>query len=246
VDLEAAMDLADAIAEIGVQARPLDGVWDRIKGNFTNFLQDMGNHVEELEVADMSVGLRAGINAGNWQQKGDAIFAALASSDQPVILALDELPILFNRLLRDDEDQITVEGRRAADAFLSWLRRAGQAHRGQVIIILSGSVGLEPLLEQARPSAHANIFSAYDLEPWSEKTAVPVWRSLPSPAVSIFLRKSGRTCAGGCVAVFPIMSKCSLKSFTIIFDMPTGRSQRWRMRSRSICTNYWVCVDKWI
>ncbi|MYA60549.1 MAG: ATP-binding protein [Chloroflexi bacterium] len=171
VDVEAAMDPADAIAEIGVQARPLSGVWERIKGGFTNFFQDAGDHVEELAVADIKVKLRAGIDAGNWQERGNAIFAALASSDRPIILALDELPILVNRLLRDDEDRITVEGRREADAFLSWLRRAGQAHRGQVMIVLSGSVGLEPLLEQARLSAHANIFSAYDLKPWSEETA---------------------------------------------------------------------------
>ena len=38
-------------------------------------------------------------------------------------------------------------------------------------MILSGSVGLEPLLEQAGLSAHANIFPAYDLKPWSEETA---------------------------------------------------------------------------
>ena len=39
-------------------------------------------------------------------------------------------------------------------------------------MMLSGSVGLEPLLEQAGLSAHANIFSAYDLKPWDEETAV--------------------------------------------------------------------------
>ncbi len=171
VDVEAAMDPADAIAEIGVQTRPLGGVWDRIKGGFANFLQDASNNLEELSVADIKVKLRAGIDAGNWQQRGDAVFAALASCDRPVILALDELPILINRLLRDDEDRITGEGRREADAFLSWLRRAGQAHRGQVMIVLSGSVGLEPLLAQASLSAHANIFSVYDLKPWSEETA---------------------------------------------------------------------------
>ncbi len=171
VDLEAAMDPADAIAEIGVQAKPLGGAWNRIKGGFANFLQDAGERLEELAVADIKVKLRAGINAGNWQQRGDAVLAALASSDRPVVLALDELPILVNRLLRDDEDRITREGRREADAFLSWLRRAGQAHRGHVTIILSGSVGLEPLLEQAGLSAQANIFSAYDLKPWSEETA---------------------------------------------------------------------------
>ena len=171
VDLEAAMVSADAIAEIGVQARTLGGAWSRIKGGFDNFLQDAGERLEELAVADIKVKLRAGISAGNWQQRGDVVFAALASSDRPVVLALDELPILVNRLLRDDGDLITREGRREADAFLSWLRRAGQAHRGRVTIVLSGSVGLEPLLEQAGLSAQANIFSAYDLKPWSEETA---------------------------------------------------------------------------
>ena len=171
VNLEAAAYSADAIAEIGVQARPLGRAWDRIRGGFTNFLQDTGERLEELAVADIKVKLRAGIDAGNWQQRGDAVFAALASSDRQVVLALDELPILVNRLLRDDEDRITSEGRQEADAFLSWLRKAGQAHRGQIAIIVSGSVGLEPLLEQAGLSAQANIFSAYDLKPWSEETA---------------------------------------------------------------------------
>lgn len=171
VDLEAAADPADAIAEIGVQARPLARAWDRIKGGLANFLQDAGDRLEELAVADIRVKLRAGINAGNWPHKGDTVFAALASSDRPVVLALDELPILVNRLLRNDEDRITPEGRREADAFLSWLRKVGQAHRGQVAIILSGSVGLEPLLAQAGLSAQANIFSAYDLKPWGNETA---------------------------------------------------------------------------
>ena len=171
VDLEAAMDPADAIAEIGIQARPLDKAWDRIKGGFANFLQDAGDRLEELAVADIKVKLRAGIDAGNWQQRGDAVFAALASTDRQVVLALDELPILVNRLLKDDQDRITSEGRHEADAFLSWLRKAGQAHRGHIAIIVSGSVGLEPLLKQAGLSAQANIFPTHDLRPWSPETA---------------------------------------------------------------------------
>ncbi len=171
VDLEAAMDPADAIAEIGVQARPLSGAWDRIKGSFANALREAGSRLEELAVADMRVRLRAGIDAGNWPQRGDAVFAALASDDKPVVLALDELPILVNRLLKDDTGIVTAQGKRSADEFLSWLRRNGQTHRRQVTMILSGSVGLEPLLEQAGLSAHANIYAAYDLKPWSEETA---------------------------------------------------------------------------
>ena len=171
VDLEAAMDPADAVAEIGVQARPLQGAWDRIKVGFANVLQDVGERFEELALADIKVKLRAGIDAGNWPQRGDAVFAALAVSDRPVVLAIDEFPILINRLLKDDAGLTTPQGRRSADEFLSWLRRNGQTHRGRISMILSGSVGLEPLLEQAGLSAHANIYSAYDLKPWSEETA---------------------------------------------------------------------------
>ncbi len=172
VDLEAALDPADAIAETAVRARPVSGAWRRIEAGFANILKEVGGRVEELSVSDLKVKLRAGIDAGNWPQRGDAVFAALAGSARPVVLAIDELPILVNRLLKDDSGRITPEGRKEADAFLSWLRRNGQAHRGGITMILSGSVGLEPLLEQAGLSAHANIFSAYDLKPWDEDIAV--------------------------------------------------------------------------
>ena len=172
VDLEAAADPADAIAEIGVQARPVRGAWRGIKTSFANILRETGDRVEELAVADIKVKLRAGIDAGNWQQRGDAVFTALAGGDRPIVLAIDELPILVNRLLKHDNDRITPSGKRAADEFLSWLRKNGQSHGGRISMILSGSVGLEPLLEKAGLSAHANIFSPYDLKPWSEFTAI--------------------------------------------------------------------------
>ena len=172
VDLEAALDRADAIAEIAVRARLVNGVWERIEAGFLNILKRVGGRIEELSVSDLKVKLRAGIDAGNWAQRGDAVFAALAGSDRPVVLAIDELPILVNRLLKDDSGRITPQGRQEADAFLSWLRRTGQAYPQRVTVILSGSVGLEPLLEQAGLSAHANIFSACDLKPWDEDTAV--------------------------------------------------------------------------
>ena len=39
-------------------------------------------------------------------------------------------------------------------------------------MILSGSVSLEPILQQAGLSAHANIFSPFDLKPWDRETAM--------------------------------------------------------------------------
>ena len=172
VDLEDAGTPADAIAEIGTQSKSARSIWRRIKPGFDNVLREVSDRVDTLAVSEVRVKLRAGIDGGNWRQRGDGIFAALAENERPVVLAIDELPILVNRMLKGHDYRITPEGRQAVDEFLSWLRKNVQAHRGRICMILSGSVSLEPILRQAGLSAHANIFSPFDLRPWDEQTAV--------------------------------------------------------------------------
>ena len=172
VDLERAHTAADAVVEIAVQSRPEQHTWSRIQSRFANALRDVLDRIDEVAFAELRVKLRAGVDAGNWRQKGDEVLAALADHDRPAVLAIDELPILVNRMLRDDDYRITPEGKRDADEFLSWLRRNGQEHRGGICLIVSGSVGLEPVLRQAGLSAHANVFSPLELKPWDEPTAL--------------------------------------------------------------------------
>ena len=171
VDLEAVDTPADAVAEIAFAARSISTAWERVRSGFANFLQDVGNRVEAVEVADLKVRLRSGIDSGSWDRRGDEVFAALAAVDKPVVLAIDELPILVNRLLKGHDYQITPERRATTDLFLSWLRRNGQTHRGKISLIVSGSIGLDPILTQARLSAQANIFSSFELRPWDEQTS---------------------------------------------------------------------------
>ena len=59
----------------------------------------------------------------------------------------------------------------ATEEFLSWLRKNGQAHRGRICLILSGSVGLHPILHQVGLTAQANIYTPFDLRPWDQQTA---------------------------------------------------------------------------
>ena len=171
VDLEAANTSEDAVAEIAVQSRRAHVAWDRIKSGFVNVLRELGDRVDSVSLSDVQVKLRAGIDSGNWRLKGDEVFAALAGHDRRVVLAIDELPILVNRLLKGHDYRITPERRQAADEFMSWLRKNGQAHRDRVTLLLSGSVGLGPILRQAELTAHANIYSHYDLKPWYDATA---------------------------------------------------------------------------
>ena len=164
VDLEHAADAADAIAEIGIQTRRAGALWGRVAPLFAP-LKALGERIEEVGIADARVKLRAGIDAGSWRREGERIFEALAAHDRPVALAIDELPMLVNRLLKGPE------GRTVADLFLSFLRQNAQTRKGRVVMIVSGSVGLEPILRRAGLSAHANVFPRYELKPWTEKVA---------------------------------------------------------------------------
>ena len=180
VDLEAANDAPDAIAEIATQARPLRSAWERIRSDSANWLRDIPGRIDEVGVHELKLKLRAGMDAGNWQRSGDQVFDALAQNDKTVVLAIDELPILVNRMVKGHDYQITPERRQATDAFLSWLRSNGQAHRGKVCLIVSGSIGLEPILRQAGLSAQANIFSPLELHPWSQEVSISCLGALAS------------------------------------------------------------------
>ncbi|WP_419949026.1 hypothetical protein [Candidatus Palauibacter sp.] len=123
------------------------------------------------------------------------MFASLAESGRPVVLAIDELPILVNRLLQGHDYEMTPERRRDADEFLSWLRKNGQTHGRRIPMIVSGSVGLEPILKRAELSAHANIFTPFDLKPWAESTAIECLGEL---AASYGLRLPEEVCREMC------------------------------------------------
>ena len=172
VDVESAMDAADAVAEIATQAQPLQGVRGRISSWMNNSVRGVRDNVEELGVSELRVRLRSGMDAGSWQRTGDQVFEALAANERPVVLAIDELPIMVNRLLKGNEYRITPDRRAATDSFMSWLRKNCQAHHGKICLIVSGSVGLEPVLNQAQLNAHANIYTPFDLNPWTHDIAV--------------------------------------------------------------------------
>lgn len=171
VDLEGAHTASDAIAELAVQAQAVQTAGHRIRGAFANFLHNLTRRVEEIGINEMRIKLRAGIDEGNWQYRGDQVLASLATSGKPVVLAMDELPMLVNRLLKGYEYQTTPERRQITDRFLSWLRQSGQEQRG-IVLIVSGSIGLAPILQQAGLSAQINIFSPFELRPWRRETAM--------------------------------------------------------------------------
>jgi Flp pilus assembly protein TadD len=168
IDLQKAESAADAVVELSLATREYQSAWDRVSSVFQNVLKDT---VDTIKVKDLSIVLRGGLTADNWRSKGDALFQILADQDRPVALFFDEVAILVNRLLRGGDYVITDQRRAEVDAFLSWLRANSVRHQGRVRIVLTGSIGLEPLVREAGLSATLNTFTPFHLGPWARDTA---------------------------------------------------------------------------
>ena len=150
----------DVIAEIAQATHPVRALSSRFTAWAGRFFTD---NVEEINALDFGVKIRAGLDAGSWRRHGERLLRDCAEYDKPVLLVIDELPIFLKRMLHQDGDA------RRVDEFMSWLRGVLQAlGDASPVLILSGSIGLEPLMKQARhprPDQPPILLSSGSVEP---------------------------------------------------------------------------------
>lgn len=180
IDLQKASTAEDAIVEISLALKPYNSLWDKTKDLFSNALGRLAETVEGVNLGEVGIKLRAGLSSGNWAEKGDSLFSILAESELPVLLLIDEVPLMVNRMLKGEEYKITPERKSKVDEFMSWLRKNSLEHQGKIRIIISGSIGFEPILRQAGLSATINNFQPFDLKPWGDVTAMGCLKALAS------------------------------------------------------------------
>ena len=129
--------------------------------------------MDEIGAPEFQVKFRGGLNSGNWRDYGEHLLSMCAGSDQPVLLVIDELPVFLKRLSKD------VGGRDRADLFLSWLRWAIQAvGPDSPVLLISGSIGLQPLVERLGMPAKINYLYPFRLGPWDRATTVRCFETL--------------------------------------------------------------------
>jgi len=186
LDLQKESVPEDAVAELALVLKPHNSLWEKGKSLFANALKSVAGGLEEVSYADIGIKLRAGLDSGNWMEKGDTLFRILSKSEKPVLLMIDELPLMVNRMLKAGGEGVTADTIRQVDRFMSWLRKNSIEHQGKVRIMLSGSIGLEPVLHQAGLSAIINNYQPYDLMPWDDDTAAGCLRALASHDELIF------------------------------------------------------------
>jgi uncharacterized protein len=123
-------------------------------------------------VSELRVKLRSSVPVDDWQDQGDQLLDVFAGAEKPVIVFMDEVPILVNRILQGHDFTVTSERRQSADAFMSWLRNNTLKHQGQIRFVVTGSIGFEPILRLGGLNATLNTFTPFSLGPWTGPTAL--------------------------------------------------------------------------
>ena len=173
-DVEGATCPEDVIADIAEAAHPIRSISSRFVATMGRLVKE---NVEEVGAGissqDFRVKIRAGLDAGTWRRHGERLIRECSGHDKPVLLVIDEPPIFLKRMLREDGGGWRVE------EFLSWLRGAFQKlEGGSPVLIVSGSIGLAPLVHRLGIPDRINHLDPFLLRPWSLETSVECFERL--------------------------------------------------------------------
>ena len=167
IDVEGANSERDVVADLAEVIQPVRGIWSRFAGPIARWTGEQIGRVEEIAARPFRLKLRDGIRAASWRRHGERLIRACAEHDKPVLLAIDELPIFLSRMLREDD------GAQRVDDFLRWLRGVVQRLGGDSpVLIVSGSVGLAPLVRRLGIPDRINHLHSVRLGPWSRETSI--------------------------------------------------------------------------
>ncbi len=135
-----------------------------------------GKHIpkiEKLSVSDFAITLRDHLSAANWKDKGRELLQKIETSNKRTYLVLDEFPDVVTKVH-------TNEGTQGVEALMEWLRVETQAiaNNKKISLLISGSIGLEPILQRLGLSDKINHLASYRLKPWKREVAKNCFQAL--------------------------------------------------------------------
>ncbi|MDE0697800.1 MAG: ATP-binding protein [Boseongicola sp.] len=170
VDVEGAASPEDAVADIAQATHPYQPISSRFAAGMRRWFSDT---FEEVGPSQFRLKVRAGLDAGSWRRYGERLLRDCANQDRPVLLVIDEVPIFLKRMLERDGSADRV------DEFLSWLRATILAlGEKSPVLILSGSIGLDPLVRRLGIPDRINHLDPFRLGPWNRETSVACFERL--------------------------------------------------------------------
>lgn len=174
VDIQSCSTGAELVARLAEEVyRHPD--FSNMKHPWLKSLSTLLGSIEEVSAGDFAIKLRRNLHAGNWQVKGRELLQSIESIEKRTLLVLDEFPDVINKIYQNEQ----VKG---VETLLDWLRPEIQAtvQNKKISIILSGSIGLEPVLQRMKMTDKINNLAVYRLQPWKREVAKNCFKALAS------------------------------------------------------------------
>lgn len=137
----------------------------KLKRGFVARALGLGRGVKSVKVAGSGVDLET--RAPSWQEDADRAFAAIVKSELPLLILIDELPVLVLALAKADTSGARVR------AFLQWFRDLRQQIAGasKLRFVLSGSIGLDNVTRRHQLTETINDLRLWPLGPFQPAAA---------------------------------------------------------------------------
>ncbi|HET7503535.1 MAG TPA: hypothetical protein VFK02_21080 [Kofleriaceae bacterium] len=137
----------------------------KLKRGFVARALGMGRGVKSVKIAGTGVDLEPRIPA--WQDDADRAFATIIASELPLLILIDELPVLVLALANADPTGARVR------AFLQWFRTLRQhpESASKLRFVLAGSIGLDNVTRRHHLSDTINDLRLWPLGPFDPPAA---------------------------------------------------------------------------
>lgn len=162
LDIQNCTTPEDVVVAMSMGASQYRSLAKKVTDVFNTFLKQFSEAIDTIGAPDLlEIKLREGIK-GDWQVKGRNLLSNLAKADRPIIICMDELPIMVSRLIRKSLED--------AEIFLSWLRQVMGQFQENICFIICGSIGLEPILKRYGLSHTIGHLQPFHIDSWDRQT----------------------------------------------------------------------------
>ena len=152
----------------------LASLTDKAKGVIGDAFDAMGRRIKSVKVSIPGAGaLDVGLGSSDtedWTQVANDVLRLIARAEQRWLIYIDELPILLFNIIRADPANGVPRVRRFLDWFRNDVRAMPEVRR--VRWLVSGSVGLDTLVQQHGMADTINSMKHEGLEAFSDDVAI--------------------------------------------------------------------------
>ncbi|MFZ6680090.1 ATP-binding protein [Undibacterium sp. Tian12W] len=175
INVAACIDERGFLEKLDSALRPeLDSLGAKIASTLGSAFSAVTGRIRSVKVPIPGAGT-LGVDLGaeeidDWTKVGSELLALIGKIDQRWLIYVDELPIMLFNIIRNDPENGVKRVRR----FLDWFRNDVRALPGSNVVhwLISGSVGLDTLVQQHGMADTINSLSHQNLAAYTDEVAI--------------------------------------------------------------------------